>query len=60
MAVLYSPQQQLGAAACSFWCRILLSKTEVVQSLNYRHLFKNFIVRYIFGDSMVALSLAFS
>lgn len=60
MAVLYSPQQQLGAAACSFWCRILSSKSEVVQSLNYRHLFKNFIVRYIFGDSMVALSLAFS
>nr|GLL43140.1 uncharacterized protein LOC109193036 [Ipomoea trifida] len=27
--LLYSPQQQLGAAACSFWCRILLSKTEI-------------------------------
>nr|GMD73594.1 uncharacterized protein LOC109193036 [Ipomoea batatas] len=27
--LLYSPQQQLGAAACSFWCRILSSKSEI-------------------------------
>ncbi|XP_019199355.1 PREDICTED: uncharacterized protein LOC109193036 [Ipomoea nil] len=27
--LLYSPQQQLGAAACSFWCHILSSKSEI-------------------------------